>query len=759
MQQSHGFSFWIIAGLIFLLPIFFIPGGALSLGVAKSALLIFASALATLVFVVESWQEGKIIMPKHPIILMIAALPAVYFLSALLATPASLSLFGYNFEAGTFGFMLLIAALLVLASLLTSLTSRALRVLAAFFISFAILAVLVVINVLFGPSTLLGASKMGNPLGNFTDLSVAFGLLSAFSALVIGTLPTRGLARFILYTVFLLSTALLVVVGFSTGFALALVASVSIILYFSIIDKVDRESKGGKGRMWMPIILGVVSLVFLINPNVSADKTLSNLVSGYFGIQNTDVRPSFSATLGISKAVLSQTALLGSGPNTFGSDWLIYRPRGLNETPFWGVTFPFGAGFLPTQIATTGILGSALWFVFFIVLIVLGARALGRTPESRAERFSLTATLLISIYLWAASFFYAPSAAMIVLASVFTGIFIALLRETGIISTYVLDIRRSSQVYLGSAVILTLVVLGAAAIGWTGYQKTFAAYHFNRAVRLSNVEGTPFSDIETSLVKAINLSPADVYFVALSRLNFVRAQIVANSTTGTPEENRAVFDESIRRPIEAARLAVDANPAGFENWVAFGTIYAALTPEPLAVEGAYENALFAYNEAARRNPANPELPLLLSRLELNKGNADAARSYIRKAIALQQDYADAYLMLAQLEVSAGNTAAAIASAENLAILVPDNPGIHFELGLLKFSSKDYKGASESLGRALALSPDYANARYYLGLSLANLGHFAEAQAQLESLEVSNPENADLKAALEAVKKNKVPAAR
>jgi len=38
MSQTHKVSFLVVLALLFLLPIFFIPGGALNLEVAKSAL-------------------------------------------------------------------------------------------------------------------------------------------------------------------------------------------------------------------------------------------------------------------------------------------------------------------------------------------------------------------------------------------------------------------------------------------------------------------------------------------------------------------------------------------------------------------------------------------------------------------------------------------------------------------------------------------------------------------------------------------------
>ncbi len=762
MFQNHKLSFRLVLALIFLIPLFFIPGGALSLDIAKSALFVVGASLIALVYMYELWREGKLTLPKTYLLWGALALPVIYFLSAILATPSSLSLFGYGFEAGTFGFMLIGSSLLLLVALIFSDVTRNLQALSAVFLSFAILSLFVIIKIFAGGENLVLGNflgNMGNPLGNWTDLGMSFGLLAVLSSLAVGMLPTRGIAKVLLYGAFILGTGLMVVVGFSTAYIFALIAAILLVSYFSRIEK--KHSDGGEKSFFskttfLPIVLGIVSLLMVVNPNISEDKPLSSYVSDKFGVNNAEVRPSFGATLSISKAVLSKEGLLGSGPNTFSRDWLIYKPTNINTTPFWATTFPFGAGFLPTQIATTGIMGSALWLVFFVLLVVLSVKALTKLPQPRAERFTLLATMLGSLFLWGATFLYAPSGPMILLAFLFTGLFVASSANAGVIPTSTWEIKSKVQGRVAACLIMALIALGAIYLGWTSFDKTVSAYHFNKAVMLSNTANTPLNDIEASLIKAVNTAPTDVYFVALSRLNFARAQAVANSATGTPEENRKVFEDSIARSIEAARLAVSSNPAGFENWVALGNTYASLVPAPLSVEGAYENAAFAYNEASKRNPANPEIPLLLAQLELVRNNVENAKTFIRQAIVLKQDYADAYLMLAQLEVAAGNTAEAISSAENLAVLVPNNPGIHFELGLLKYSLKNFAGAETSFRRAIELTPDYANAKYYLGLTLAQQGRFTEAEAELTDLLRTNPDNAELKAAIEAVKAKKIP---
>ncbi|MEK7227498.1 MAG: tetratricopeptide repeat protein [Patescibacteria group bacterium] len=778
ITKNHKASFLAFLSFLFLLPLFFVPDGALPLASAKAALMAFGIVIVTLIFLLETWQEGKLDIPWHPFVLVTLLLPLVYLISALLSTPSSLSLLGYNFEAGTFGYMLFGCAFLVLVGMIFTNTVRILQALVAFLLSVSIVAIFMVIKVLFGLPAILGSDimvwgnffgNMGNPLGDWTDLGVVFGLLSVFTALILGMIPMRLIARALIYTVFVTSAALLVIINFFPAFILTLGASILLLFYFGKVEKqffsTANAVPGKSPRFFLkpaflPIILGLISVIFLINPTVSETRgSLGDVVANTFKINNTSVRPSFAATLSISKAVLSQVAFLGSGPNTFSHDWLIYKPLNVNATPFWATTFPFGIGFIPTQIASTGILGSTFWLAFFVFLIFLGIKVLDRIPESRAERFTLITVCLFTFYLWVSSFLYAPSEVMLMLSFIFSGLLVAASRSVGIVPSRAVALREPSRTRFISTTLVAIIALGALFLGWVGFEKTASALYFKRAIDLSNTTGTSLPElaaIEEELDRAISFAPTDAHYFAISRTNFAKAQATANINTGSPKENQATFEEAVKKSIEAARSAVSINPAGFQNWVSLGMIYSALVPAPLSVEGAYENARFAYNEALKKNPNNPELYLLLARLEFSKGNVEGARSLIRNAIALKEDYTNAYLMLAELEVGAGNTTAAIASAEKLALLVPNNPGLYFELGLLKYRNKDYAGAEQALSLALKLAPEYANARYYLGLTLSGLGRLTEAQKEFETLTKTNPNNPEVEAALASLRQGKSP---
>jgi tetratricopeptide (TPR) repeat protein len=767
MTQIHKNSYLILLLLTFLLPIFFIPGGALSIESAKSALLTLGLVVAVLVFLLEIWREKKLIIPWHFFVLVAILLPLVYLLSALLSTPSSLSLFGYNFEIGTFGHMLIGSSLLVLVSMVFIDTARVLKALTALFISFSLIAVFTTIKILSGGAPVWGTffGNMGNSVGRWTDLATLLGLLAVFSILILTMIPVKKALRVLLYSAFVLSVILLAIIHFSTAFIFTLIFSIILIVYFSTVEKhflnTGSASPESSERVVskptvLPIILALVSILFLINPTISATRgTLGDVVASRFGVVNTEVRPSFSATLSVSRAALSRDALLGSGPNTFSRDWLIHKPVDVNTTPFWSVAFPFGIGFIPTQIASTGILGTLLWIAFFVLIVFLGAKFLANIPESRASRFTLATSLVALLYLWIASFMYPLSGTMLMLAFIFSGLFVAVSQQAGIISARVINFSRSATTSFVSTLLVILFVLGSVAFGFMAFNKTASAFYFKKAVDLSNTPEATLEDLEAVILKAVSFAPADIHYVAISRINFVRAQRAAVNTEGTQESNLAVFQEAIPRSITAARLAVSINPGDYRNWLALGTIYSSLVPKPLSVEGAYENAKFAFSEAGVRNPANPEIPLFLAQLELNREDADTARSLIRESIALKEDYADAYLLMAQLEVRENNIASAITSAERLALLIPNNPAIYFELGLLNYTNKGYTKAVDAFSRALQFAPNYANAQYYLGLSLAQLGKLEESLEQFEALSLSNPESEEVKAILEELRAGEV----
>ncbi len=752
MYQENKIGFPLTLALIFLLPLLFLPTQLVPLGLAKVILLTLVSVVGLALILVKVVKDKRVSLPDTKVLWVSVLLPVVYLLSAVFSDFPILSTFGYALEIGTAGSIVLFSIVFFLMAYLFRDNARLVRAITAIFVSLSVVAVFVLIKILSGGNwfvfdTFFG--RIGNPVGAWTDLAMSMGLLSILTVFAVEMLPLSRKIQILTKALFVLSVVLLSIINFSTTWILVLGAGIVLLTYFATIEKAEGVSFKKRAGVKMTFTLILISLVFLFNPSIGS-KDVATRVMEATGVVNSDVRPNLKSTLDVTKAVLSDNLILGSGPNTFDKSWLLYKPVDTNGTPFWNVAFPFGFGFLPTAVSSVGLLGSLVWLAFFVLYLALGVKALIRNQENRSDRFILTSTLLMSLFLWGASFLYTPSLVLISLAFISSGLFVGASVATGVIHSREVVLNGSRVGSFASYIVLIVLVVGVGAFGFVSTKKILAGTHFQRALVYANAGGKTLDEIEGELGKAITTSPSDPYWGAVSQIELNRANGALNNTTASDEENQQTFQNALSASISAIQSAIVLNPT-YQNWVALGNIYASLVPEPFSVDGAYESAKTAFESARALHPISPEIPLLLARLEFDNGDVDAARDFVAESLSKKSDYAEAYFFLSQIEVSEDNLRQAIESAETGTLLLPNNPGVHFQLGLLKFSDGDYEGAQAAFARAVALVPDYANAKYYLGLTLDRLDMTDEAIKQFEDLQRTNPGNADVQNVLNNLK--------
>lgn len=758
MHQLNKIGFVSNLLLIFLLPIFFFPSQIVPLGLAKSLLIIVVSTVLFSSIILLVFKAKKLSLPNTKILLAALILPIVYIASAVLnSDTTTLSLFGYALEVGTAGSILFLSIILLSSAYFFRDRAKLIRAITVLFLAMAIVAVFSLIKILTGGSFLtLGVfyGKMGNPVGGWTDLAVVFGLLSLVTIFASEMLPLSKRVNLVVKILFYVSLFLLVVTNFSTIWGLVLAFALILLVYFGTVEKLEGVPMKKRSGVRMAFILAIVSLILLINPKIGS-RDVTERISNVSGVVNTDVRPNLKSTFNVTKQVLSEKLLLGSGPNTFDKDWFKYKASETNSTPFWSLSFLYGFGFLPTVGASVGVLGILAWAVFLVLFFGLGIKSISRTQESRSDKFVLISTFLTSAFLWIVVFLYPPSLVVLSLAFISTGLFIGAAEAVGVISPKEIVINRNKISQFASYLVMISLVVGIASFVFVSGKKILAATHFQRALVYSNTPTKSLVEVESELGKAITTSPSDPFWVAVSQVQLIKVNNVINNPQGSDEENQRIFQDSLSAGIAALQNAINLNPS-YQNWIALGNIYSSLVPKPLAIEGAYESAQTAYRSAQAVHPLSPEIPLLLARLEYDKGNIDGARDFIAEAISKKSDYAEAYFFLSQLEVSQNNLDQAIESAETSALLLPGNPGVFFQLGLLKYSDRDYDGAIEAFVRALTLVPEYANAKYYLALSLNRVGKKNEALQLLEDLKKTNPDNSSIEDAIENISGNKAP---
>jgi cytochrome c-type biogenesis protein CcmH/NrfG len=129
---------------------------------------------------------------------------------------------------------------------------------------------------------------------------------------------------------------------------------------------------------------------------------------------------------------------------------------------------------------------------------------------------------------------------------------------------------------------------------------------------------------------------------------------------------------------------------------------------------------------------------------------------LQQALQLKPDYTDAILFAVQLYVANKDLNNAVLAAKAAVQSAPGVAPIWFELGLLYYSGNDMADAIIALEKAVKLQTDYANAKYFLGLAYAATNRTQDAIQQFKDLQITNPDNDEVKLILSNLEAGKSP---
>lgn len=754
-----------LLALAFLLPVFFIPALSFPFQFSK-ALLLSVLVLATFcIWVVARLKDGQFVIPSSPMVIALAVVVCLFALSGLLSGSVGASILGQGFEVGTTVNILIVSLLAFLVPLMLRGKEQIFGSYLAFLASFFLISLFHLLRLVFGPDFLsagIFTDTVSNTIGKWNDLGVFFGASALLSLVTIEFLSLNRLFKGLSYLSLIASLFFLAVVNFPTAwFVLGLFALIFLVYLISFRPSNALGENGGNENILadtqplrrIPIPSLVVLLVSVIF--IMAGSTIGGPISRAFNISQVEARPSWQATIAVARQTLIEDPLLGAGPNRFASQWLKYKPAGINGTIFWNVDFSYGVGLVPTFLATTGILGVIAWLVFFLVFLYAGFKAILSNFSDTFSHYLITSSFLVSLFLWIFSVFYIPSLTIFALTFLFTGLFIASLMAEKMAPAKTVSFASDPRAGFVSVLLLILLLIGGVTLGYLLVQKYVAAVFFQRGVITFNTEGN-LDRAEQEISRAAALSPADDYYRFLTELTLMRmnALLSQNPSSVSAESVRSQFQNLLGAALGNARQAVALNPLNYENFMTLGRVYEAVTP--LNIEGAYESAKQSYEQALTQNPKSPAIYLTMARLEVAKKDNAKARENIARALQEKNNYTEAIFLLSQIEVQEGNIKAAISSVEAASVIAPNDASVFFQLGLLRFNDRDYRGAASALERAVAQNPSYANAKYFLGLSYDKLRRAAEALAQFTDLSASNPDNEEIKLIVRNLKAGRDP---
>lgn len=738
----------LLYALVFAVPLVFWPGVLFSAEATKKYLFLSLVLAALLAYLISQWQSASSYRLSSWWIIALWLPPAVAFLSSLASGAPRHSLIGLGLEPDTFFSLIFFSLLATLVPLLWQSRRDVFKV----FLSLLGLGVAIGLfqlgRLLLGNFTTLEIFDQAaiNLIGKWNELGIFFGLVFIVGLVFIHFLPWRrtwllqvlilgsnGLAAFFI----LLVNHFYVWIG--VGLAAFMLAGAEWLAP-------RPETPWPFFKRWL-LPASLICLISLTFAWAGAREPLSGYINNlntWFNVSVLEVSPSWQGTYIVSRGVLGEDPLFGSGPNKFSNVWFRYRPIGVNETLFWQNDFRAGVGSVPTAVATLGLAGAAAYLLLLAVVVIAAGRLIVTSRRNDRLTFGLKAGVAVAtFYLWFVHVVYVPGVVLTMLTFLFTGLLILSDREEVVPS-------RSGESWLDRLVALfsrTGGVIAALILLILLVQSFWSNFTYNRGL-LKLLAGEMAAG-ELAVARAANVNGHDLFYRSLVDVALTALNDLAKQPAAPPTELQNRFQLALTAGVDNGRKAVAYNPTNFLNWLYLGRIYEAVVP--LKVNGAYEQALKAYEEAQRLSPNVPSVHLSLARLKIAAGRLGEAREHLQEALRLKRDYTEAIFVLAQLDTETGNLAGAISLAEQAAAVSPQDPVAHFSLGLLRYQARHYTAAREALSRAVELNPNYANARYFLGLAYDALGERSRALGEFKELLKTNnlPELRQMVANLEA----------
>lgn len=742
-------SIWALLITIVASLLFVIPSAATPFATTK-VFLLSAGVLVTLaLYILARLTRGNIIFPSSMLIGALWLPAGAYALSAAFSgAPFASSLWGTSLEPDTLGFMLTAAALGTLATLILRRPEHYrsfLRVGAYTFGAVALIETVVVAVGQFFPNVISPAFSI---VGSFGDLAAFLGLGVAATLITLRFLePSLYMRRALLVSgvlaLFLLALA-------NSSLVWTLLALVSLGLFVEavmrhssnasdadldetvMVAEAPLEEGEGNRSLALPLAVLAVSLFFLIG------GTLGSALGNALHVNMLSVRPSWQSTFAVAEKAYTTSPVFGSGPGTFGVEWLKYRAASLNSTVFWNVDFSSGIGFIPTSFTTTGIVGVLAWLGFLGLLIVLGLRMLlVRAPQDAYTRYVAIVSFVGALYLFAVSVFDLPNAVILALAFVFAGLFISTTRFAVKGRQWGVLFSRSPRLGFVIVFSLTILLLSSVVALYALVEHYIAATELSQATAALSAGNLDAAD--QAAQNALTFAPTAAAYQVQANIAKAQLGVIAASTTMEKSAAQQAYQTTLSSGINAALTATNLAPSDYRNWLALGTLYAQAVP--LGVSSAYESAKAAYQKAQLLSPTNPQIPYILAQLDIANKDTKAAEEDLKTAITLKQDYTAAIFLLSQLEVQDGNVKDALTSALAAAYFAPNDPNILFQVGVLYAAQNDFPNAASALSAAVAANPQFANARYLLSAVYAKQGNMTNALAQMQAIADMSSSNA------------------
>ncbi len=744
---------WVLVGALVLLPLLFIPGSPLLVGVSKVAMLAAAVLIALLTCSLYVLRRGSFSLRFPPVLLAWWGVVVAACVAGLMAPQIQVAFLGLGLEIHTVGFLLLGGIIMTMMMLFRDAKSTILYMYVGLFVTSLLIGALHLIRILFGADVLtLGVltSSTDTLLGSFNDLALFFSLVVIVGLITLAQLTLPRVVNGVLVGIMAVALLMLSIVNFYMVWIVLGLFGLLLLMYTLTKGRIGGANSGtapSTSVTLMSLIVCVLATVFIVG-----GTTLGAFVTNQTGVTYLEVRPSFTATLEILQGVYSSDALTGAGPNHFNEAWTLHKDPSLNTTLFWSTPFSAGNGYVTSWFVTGGVLAIVAWLVFLGTFIYAGIRTLMRVADQdQFWYFIATVSFASALFVWGMALVYVPGTVLLVLGFASTGLFVVASEALAQKSSRTINLLTNARTGFVLIAIVMVIIIATVAVGYQIARQFASITTFTSALTIPASENQA-SEVTARVATAYQLYQTDTFLrdLAAYQLSEMRALAANPSPTAAQTER---FRALLASAIESSSVAIEERGSDARNWAMRGDIYTVLASAQ--VEGAYDRAIADYAEARLRDPQNPYYDLQTAVLELGKNNNEGVRSNIAAALAKKPNYADALTFLTELDIAAGNIDEAIRSTESLIAIESNNSARYYQLGVLYSAKANREMAIAAFSAAIELNPQYANARYLRALEYLALGNTDGAVAELKIVRDLNPDNAPVATLIEQIERGEV----
>ncbi len=732
-----------------LLPVFFIPNVYTSLGFMKVYFVSLGLFAAIVLLSLAILRSGSIRVIVPPALALFWLFSIVAVASGLLSGDIQDSLYGNSLEVHTAGFILLMALIMTATVSFSSSKSYVARLFMGMAVGATLLQLFHILRLIFGSEFLsfgvFGSSTI-SLIGSFNDLAIFSGLVVIVTLIVMQQTSAHLISRYVAGFLVISSLVLLAVINFYSVWVLVGFLSLLMFLYLISKDTWLRQEKEDRTPVsrFVLAMAGIVCLIsglFIISGNF-----IGGLVNSVTNISYLEVRPSVSATLDLTRSVMSENALLGIGPNRFEDAWRLYKNPVISQTVFWNTNFPGGSGYVPTIFITTGIAGGVVIVLFFLAMLYLGYRTLFLVKTIDSGWYLVgTVSFISTLYLWIMAIVYVPGTVLLLLTALMTGlcfaVYIAVMPNSGV----VLDVTTNRQYGLLLIASVLLVIITSTLSTIIVSKQFFANVIYANTVR-DFQSGADLATIDNGLKRSQDLSKQDIFVSERAQIRLAELNNLNTQDPSTVDQQR--YASALAEGISFAEQAVLLDSTNPANHILLTNFYSLLNPADF--EGLRERNEALFDLARELDSSNPTYPLLRAQYMAKLGDLEATRRNLQEAISLKNDYTDALFLLSQLDIQEGKTEDAIALTRSIISIEPTNPTRYFQLGVLLATANKLDEATSAFETAVGLDTNYANARYFLALTYLDSGREEDALTQLRIVESTNQDNQIIKSLISSI---------